>query len=267
MSVLTMGDPYAELAELAGGFIHEMKNHISTLGLNLQLLAEDFQDPQSPSERRALTRVQRLQAECQRLLDVSNDFLRFARIRDLDLVPTDLARVVEEMIDFFGPTARAVSIDIKSYFPADLPPVGLDADLFKQALLNLMLNAEQAMPQGGEITIQATALADGGMRMADCPESAIRIPPSAIELSLIDTGQGMAPEVLARVFEPFYSTKQGGTGLGLPTTRRIVEAHGGTITAESAVGRGTRFTIRLPALPARVSAPGGAEPAQLQEAR
>src|SRR3954452_18376386 len=96
-----MDDHYAELAELAGGFIHEMKNHLSTLGLNLQLLTEDFQEPQSQRERRALTRVQRLQTECQRLLDVSNDFLRFACIRDLQLLPTDLARIVEEMIDFF----------------------------------------------------------------------------------------------------------------------------------------------------------------------
>jgi signal transduction histidine kinase len=269
-----MSDQYAELAELAGGFIHELKNHISTLGLNLQLLAEDFQDPQSLRERRALTRVQRLQAECQRLLDVSNDFLRFARIKDLDLVPTDLARVVEEMIDFFGPTARAASIDIKPYIPADLPAVGLDRDLFKQALLNLMLNAEQAMPEGGVITIQAAAVADCGLRVADSPPGG---PPSAdpvgpaqstIELSVIDNGKGIPPDVLARIFEPFFSTKQGGTGLGLPTTRRIIQAHGGTLTPESEVGRGTRFTIRLPALPERPPAPAeAAEPAQLQETR
>ena len=74
-------DSYALLAELAGGFIHEIKNHMSTLGLNLQLLAEDFQDPQNQRERRALGRVQKLQAECQRLVGVSNDFLRFARTR------------------------------------------------------------------------------------------------------------------------------------------------------------------------------------------
>jgi signal transduction histidine kinase len=265
-----MSDQYAELAELAGGFIHELKNHIGTLGLNLQLLAEDFADPQSPRERRALTRIQRLQGECQRLLDVSNDFLRFARIKDLTLVPTSLPRVVEEMIDFFAPTARAANIDIKPYFPADLPPVGLDCDLFKQALLNLMLNAEQAMPEGGEITIQAAAETGTpeSACAADCqPAEAPTTGPATVCLSFIDTGKGMPPDVLARVFEPFFSTKQGGTGLGLPTTRRIVEAHGGTLTAESAVGRGTRFTIRLPALPARSPAPvESPQPAQLQDA-
>src|SRR5208283_4022011 len=110
---MVLGEQYAELAELAGGFIHEIKNHLSTLGLNLQLLAEDFQDPQSQRERRALTRVQRLQHECQRLVEVSNDFLRFARIKQLDLAPSDLCKIIDEMIDFFGPTARSANIEIK----------------------------------------------------------------------------------------------------------------------------------------------------------
>src|ERR1700737_2279188 len=88
--LMPMNEQYAELAELAGGFIHEIKNHLSTLGLNLQLLAEDFEEPQSQRERRAQDRVQRLQNECQRLVDVSNDFLRFARVQDLDLQPTRL---------------------------------------------------------------------------------------------------------------------------------------------------------------------------------
>jgi signal transduction histidine kinase len=224
-----LNEQYAELAELAGGFIHEIKNHLSTLGLNLQLLTEDFQDPQSQRERRALERIQRLQNECQRLVDVSNDFLRFARIRDLDLRPADLAAVIEELIDFFGPTAKAEHIDIKTYLPADLPPVPLDRDMFKQALLNLMLNAQQAMPGGGELTIQAAA------------------EPGGVVLSLIDTGKGMPPDVVARAFRPFYSTRPAGSGLGLPTAKKIVEAHGGTIEVQSEVGRGTKFTIRLPA--------------------
>src|SRR5207253_1056035 len=110
-----MSDQYAVLAELAGGFIHEIKNHLSTLGLNLQLLAEDFQEPESQRERRALDRVLRLQSECQRLVDLSNDFLRFARIQDLDLVPMQLAEVIEEMLDFFAPTARQANLEIKCF--------------------------------------------------------------------------------------------------------------------------------------------------------
>ncbi len=106
--------------------------------------------------------------------------------------------------------ARSANIEIKSYIPADLPPVALDRDMFKQALLNLLLNAQQAMPGGGEITIQAARSR------------------RASSSSLIDTGAGMSPEVLAKAFRPFYSTRSGGTGLGLPTTRKIIEAHGGT---------------------------------------
>lgn len=221
-------DQVAELAELAGGFIHEIKNHLSTLRLNLQLLGEDFQDPQSQRERRALERINRLQNECQRLVEISNDFLRFARVGELELKPADLPAVIEELVDFFGPMARSSGIEIKSYVPATLPQVALDSDLFKQALLNLMLNAQQAMPGGGMLTLQA-APEDRGVRF-----------------DLIDTGKGMSAEVLARAFKPFYSARNGGSGLGLPTTRKIVEAHGGTIEVQSEPGRGTKFTIRLP---------------------
>ncbi len=228
---------YAELAELAGGFIHELKNHLSTLGLNLQLLGEDFANPENQRERRALTRVQRLQGECQRLVDVANDFLRFARVSDLEMVATDLAKVIEEMIDFYGPTGHAASIDIKTFIPADLPMVLMDRELFKQALLNLILNAEQAMPTGGELTIQAARENSS---------------PPMVCLTFIDTGNGIKPEVLARVFQPFFSTKQGGSGLGLATTKRIVEAHGGSIEVQSEVGRGTKFTLCLRLAPTQL---------------
>src|SRR5262249_51842932 len=100
---------------------------------------------------------------------------------------------------------------------------------------------EQAMPGGGELTIQAAK-----------PQAALL----AIELSLIDTGKGMSAEVLAKIFRPFYSTKQGGSGLGLATVKKIVEGHGGTIEVQSEIERGTKFTIRLPADGDRPSAPG-----------
>lgn len=225
---LSMSDPYTELAELAGGFIHEIKNHLSTFGLNLQLLAEDFNDPQTQRERRAFERVQRLQNECERLVEVSNDFLRFSRIEELNLQPCDLLSVLEELIDFFGPMARNSNIKVNRYLPSDLPPVYLDSEIFKQAMLNLLLNAEQAMPKGGEITIQAT------------------IAPESLTLNLIDTGKGISAEGLEKIFKPFYSTRPGGTGLGLPTTKKIIEAHGGTIGAQSEPGKGTKFSIRLP---------------------
>lgn len=228
-------DPYTELAELAGRLIHEIKNHLGALSLNLQLLEEDLENAETQRERRAHQRVAKLQRECQRLADLSNDFLRFATVRELQLVPTALKDVVDEIVDFYGPSAREAHVEVQVFFPADLPLVLLDRDSFKQALLNLLLNAQQAMPQGGSLTIQAEAR-DGHVR-----------------LNLIDTGVGMTPDVAANVFRPFFTTRPGGSGLGLPTTRKIVEAHGGTIDVESAPDHGTKFTITLPIAPSATS--------------
>lgn len=219
---------YNELAELAGGFIHEIKNRVGTLSLNLQLLAEDFEGAQTPRERRALDRVTRLSGECQKLVDLASDFLRFARVHELTTEPTALDAVVSRMIDFLAPTARQNNVEIK-WFPADLPPVNLDRDLFEQCLLNLMLNAEQAMPEGGTLTLIG------------------RLDGDAVYLDVIDSGHGIAPEQLPKMFHPFHTTKSNGNGLGLATTRKIIAAHGGTIGVQSELGRGTKFTIRLPA--------------------
>ena len=223
---------YAELAETAGGFVHNIKNHLGTLSLNLQLLAEDFETPQTPRERKALARVTRLHGECQKLVDLSNEFLRFARASDPARRPTALGDVVGRMIDFLAPTARQRGIEI-SWFPApDLPPADLDRDLFEQALLNLMLNAEQAMPDGGTLTLIGRAEGEAGDRF--------------VCLDVIDTGCGMPADVLGKAFTPFHTTKKDGHGFGLATTRKVVVAHGGTIGVQSEPGRGTKFTIRLP---------------------
>jgi signal transduction histidine kinase len=226
-------DHNTELAELAGGFIHEIKNHLSTFGLHLQLLAEDFEQPQSPRDRKALERITKLQTECRRLTDVANDFLRFARLRELNRKPMPLSNVLGEMVDFFAPTARAGGLEIKTYLPADLPPVPLDRELFQQAVLNLLLNAQQAMSEGGQITMQARV---------DPDESAGRM----VRLDVIDTGSGMSAEALGKCFRPFHTSKPGGHGLGLPTTRRIIDMHGGRINVQSEPGKGTQFTIWLP---------------------
>ncbi|MDB5313156.1 MAG: zraS 2 [Gemmataceae bacterium] len=237
---------YTELAEVAGGFIHDIKNHLGTLSLNLQLLAEDFETPQTQRERRALDRVTRLHGECQKLVELANDFLRFARVHDLDRQPTPLEAVVTRMIDFLTPTARQRGIEI-NWFPApDLPPVDLDRDLFEQALLNLMLNAEQAMPDGGTLTLIGR-LAEGGSEDRGGQGRSSTLTPRWVCLDVIDTGCGMTPDVLAKVFRPFHTTKKNGNGLGLPTARKVVVAHGGTIGVQSEPGRGTKFTIQLPA--------------------
>ncbi len=240
------------IAELAAGFIHEIKNHLGTLSLNLQLLAEDFETAETPRERRTLDRVARLSGECRKLVDLSNDFLRFAHLRELHTRPVNLDAVVSRMIDFLGPTARQRGVEIKWFSNPDLPLVSLDSDLFEQALLNLMLNAEQAMPDGGALTlIGRTADRVSGSENQDSKELLSCSPHTRtaheVCLDVIDTGVGIDAGVLAKLFTPFHTTKTDGNGLGLATTRKIIVAHGGTIGVQSEPGCGTKFTITLPA--------------------
>lgn len=219
-----------DLAESTGGFIHDMKNHLGTVLLNLQLLGEDFENPETQRERRALERIQLMIDECRRLVDLSNDFLRFARVEQLECRTVRLDEIVGRMVDFLAPTAKLQNVTVHWYPAPDLPPVLLDREMFEKALLNLLLNAEDAMPNGGTLTLQSRLAADG-----------------FVELDVIDTGVGISPEAQKKLFQPFHTTKANGNGLGLATARKVVVAHGGTMTVQSEVGRGTKFTIRLPA--------------------
>ncbi|TWT48308.1 sensor histidine kinase [Botrimarina hoheduenensis] len=239
-TVQRLMDQYAEIARLAGGLAHEIKNPLSTIRLNMQLLAEDLlperddddEDavPLSIEQRRVAKRIEAVQRECSRLHELLDDFLNYARVQRIDLVPRDLNVEIAEALDFFEPECDAAGIEIVPYLDADLPTVRLDRESFRGALMNLLLNAKQAMPDGGQIIVQTRGLGD---RAA---------------IYLTDTGVGMSDATAGRMFETFFSTKPGGSGLGLPTTAKIIEAHGGAITVQSELGRGTRFTIELPSV-------------------
>jgi two-component system, NtrC family, sensor histidine kinase HydH len=218
---------YAEIATLAGGLAHEIKNPLSTISLNLELLAEDITGDQ-PRDQRMLRKVKTVQRECTRLEQLLEDFLRFARAGALEFEETDLNDEVERFVEFFQAEARSARVELSPHLAADLPHVRLDRDRFRQVLVNLARNAREAMPAGGLLELQTNRTSDG------------------VELRLIDTGVGMSPETLARVWDTFFSTKSGGSGLGLPTVRKIIERHGGRVSVESEPGRGTRFTIALP---------------------
>jgi signal transduction histidine kinase len=221
-------DSYLELAELAGGFIHEIKNHLSTLSLNVQLIAEEFETPENQKERRVADRLAKLSEECRRLVELSNDFLRFARIDRPEKVPSDFGELVGRMVDFIAPTAKAGGIELNWYPAPDLPPVAIDVEMIEKVILNLLLNAEDAMPDGGSLTLQSRRQGDH------------------VALDIIDTGPGIPGSVLPRLFKPFVTTKENGNGLGLATSRKIVRAHGGEIIVQSEPGRGTKFTVTLP---------------------
>ena len=240
----------AELGTLTGGLAHEIKNPLSTLGLNVQLLQEDLHDltdalpgngEVAEKTGRLDRRLSALARETQRLRDILEDFLRFAGRVQLEKQPTDLNEMVSEVVDFFAPQAEAARVHLRCRLADHLPSVAVDASLLKQALLNLMINATQAMqkardkhePHGGaDELILSTA-----RRRGDGP---------TVELRVMDTGPGMSEEVKEKVFQPYYSTRRGGTGLGLPIARRIVDEHGGNLTLHSEAGRGTEFILTLP---------------------
>lgn len=219
---------YAEIAALAGGLAHEIKNPLSTIGMNVELMAEDLDVENSSRDRRLLTKIQTVQRECKNLENVLNAFLQFARVGELNLAPSDLNQVVEAFVDFYKPLASECGIEISPHLESGLPVVLLDVSLIRQALMNLALNAQQAMPAGGLLELQ-TYSREG-----------------RVHFDMIDNGAGMDARTRERMFQAFFSTKAAGSGLGLPTVRKIIEAHGGTIHCDSEPGRGTRFTVSLP---------------------
>lgn len=222
---------YEELAALTGSLAHEIKNPLSVIRMNMELLAEDFADSETPRERRALSKIEMVTRQCTRLENLLNDFLRFNKVRKLELHSGSLNEQIERVLDLFTPQANESGVEFVRYLDHDLPSILLNAETLQAALVNLVKNALEAMSDGGQF-IARTRLTRNG-----------------VALDLIDNGSGMDERTAMKMFEPFYSTKSGGSGLGLPTARKIIEAHGGRIGVHSEVGRGTQFTLEFPTPP------------------
>jgi signal transduction histidine kinase len=217
----------AELGTLTGGLAHEIKNPLSTIQLNLQLLQEDL-TPDNPVYSRLANRLNTCERETSRLRDILDDFLRYAGRMELERKPVELNRLCEDLVDFFVPQAQLQKVQLRlKRWPEDVV-VSADEKLLKQAVLNLMLNATQAMPNGGELIL------------------AVAQTPAEVAIEVIDTGLGIPSETVKKVFDAYYSTKKGGTGLGLAMTRRIAREHGGRVVVTSEVGKGSDFALRLP---------------------
>lgn len=217
-----------EIAQMAGALVHEIRNPLSTMILNLDLIREDIGESEEPRDRRIARKVERVRQESLRLQDLLEAFLGIARLEKIQLEPTDLNTLVEDLCDFFEPQAASHDIVLRQHLDTAVPIMQLNPELLKQALLNLCLNAQQAMTEGGELILATRAGKDH------------------VILEVTDTGKGISATDLSRVFDPFFSTRKGGSGLGLPTCRRIIEAHGGEVRVHSQVGVGTRFELTFP---------------------
>lgn len=227
------GDWSVDVAAIAGSLVHEIKNPLSTLNINAQLLLEDFKDSTNPRDQRAVRRLKVMIAEVERLERIMNAFLRFTERHELNLRPSSLNALLEELTDFVAPKARQKGIQVRFWPERALPPVSMDPDLMRQVFLNLALNAQHAMEEkGGELIFRTRLVERDGQQWAVA--------------DVIDTGCGIPPHLRDKIFDLYFSTRKDGTGLGLSTSRRITEEHGGFIELETEPGKGSQFSVFLP---------------------
>ncbi len=229
-------DRLSALGQLSAGLAHEIRNPLGAIKGSAEILQDDYPPGHPKAEFFTI-----LLREVDRLNDVVTNFLSFARPAALRFAPVEVPLVLSALEGLVSGKARANRVQIFTSFHAGPSRLMADETLLKQAFLNIMLNALEAMPDGGDLTISTRLVPSreaGGSASAGRPEW--------LEIVFDDTGPGIAEEHLGRIFDPFFTTKKDGTGLGLAITYRIIEDHHGTIRVFSQHGKGTTFVVRLP---------------------
>jgi len=222
------------LTLLAAGVAHEIGNPLNSLHIHLQLMERKVRELDDNSKAELQDSIDVARSEIARLDSIVTQFLRAIRPSRPQLHPENLNVIVEEAVRFFGPEIRDRDVVVEQELRSDLPLLQIDRDQMKQAFYNVIKNSLEAMKRRGILRIHT-----------DMDDKHVLI-------SFIDSGGGMSPEDLSRVFEPYFTTKSSGTGLGLLIVRRIVREHGGELSIESSQGKGLTLTIRLPYIDKRV---------------
>jgi len=226
-----VADKLAALHTLSAGVAHELRNPLSAMDLNLHLLEEELKERASlPEQGARYLRV--VNAECRRLSVILDNFMKFARPRSVGLHEVNVFALIEHIMALMQFEAEERKIQLEQAVEEPLPSVLGDETAISQVLMNVIVNAFHAMPNGGLCRITAETRHANGTR--------------SLIVSVKDTGIGIKKEDLARVFEPFYTTKSNGTGLGLAIAYRITEDHGGTIQVSSTPGLGTTVVVTFP---------------------
>jgi signal transduction histidine kinase len=222
-------DRLASIGEMAAGIAHEIKNPLAGIAGVIQVLKKDL----APGDQKRAI-LDEVLSQVERMDKAVRNLLTFARPPEPKMTLVDVNELIGKLIDFLSPQFAKHGISAERRLAAGLPWLVLDPDLMQQALLNISLNAIKAMPEGGTFSVETrTEAQDGDI-------------PGAIKIVFTDSGEGITPENLSRIFSPFFTTRQQGTGLGLSITQRIVEQHNGELIVMSTPGKGATFTITLP---------------------
>jgi PAS domain S-box-containing protein len=230
-----LSEKLAAVGTLAAGLAHEIRNPLNAASLQLQLLERRIK--RVSEDPKLFEPVAVVMEEIGRLAHLVEDFLAFARPSELRAKPVDVAVVVRELVALELPATRAAGVVLAVEAPTEPIPIAADREKLQQVLLNLLRNAVEAVGPGGHVTLRARAVDDGA------------------RIQVVDDGPGIAEADLPRVFEPFFSTKADGTGLGMAICHSVVDLHGGTISIHPAPARGTVVEVTLPRDPPRLSTP------------
>ena len=225
-----LADRLAYVGTLASGLAHEIRNPLNAMNMNLQMLEEEIVASAAAREDTA-SLLASTKGEVKRLEVLVNDFLAYARPADPRFEPGDVNRTVEEVVRFLRAELQQKGIAIETTLDGSLSAVEMDGGQIRQALLNILINAKEILGPGGRIDVTTAEGSKGD-----------------VEIRVRDNGPGIPADLRQRIFEVFYSTRGGGTGLGLPIAQRILESHGGRIELESEVGAGSTFILHLPVL-------------------
>ncbi len=216
-------------SQLAARMAHEIKNPLNSIGLIIDYQRDRFSPSEAGDQKKFRELSDNIKTELARLNGIVESFLRFAKPTIASKRLIEIPALIEDTLSFVSPEAVRQSVWVRSHVASPLPRIEGDYSQLRQALLNLFINAVQAMPEGGNLDVNVISAGE------------------EIEIVVKDTGCGVAAENLSRLFDPYFTTKVRGFGLGLSIVERIVQEHGGTISVVSEQGKGTAFTIKLPA--------------------
>jgi signal transduction histidine kinase len=225
---LVAAERMATVGRLSLKVAHEVRNPIAAIQLNAEILGDIVRERPEPEMAEAGGLVAAIREQVAALDALTEEYLAFARFPRAQFEEDSVNEVVTAVVEFVRPVATRQGITVHLTTDPTVPPMAIDRTLLRQAILNLVKNGQEALSQGGTLTIGTTRTAD------------------TVEIAVSDTGAGISPEVGRRLFEQFFTTKPQGTGLGLSITRQIVEEHGGQLRWSSTPGAGATFTMTLP---------------------